>query len=170
MTQHPDTPTGRLMFARSLDRRGVDALARGEYEEACREFVGSLAIRQELLGLDHEDVALSFANVGAVLRKLGQHQRAQMHEERALEIRSRLEGEGTVVRWRGAPVLPKPLMMVPRETTAMPSKRPRERTMEIDVDSDIVEVDDRAQPSTARALLREELALPPPPPRANRPS
>jgi len=73
------------------------------------------------------------------------------------------------VRWHGAPVLPKPGKMVPRAETAAPERKPRERTLEIDLDSDIVEVDDGAPPSIARVLLAEELASPPPPPRASQP-
>ena len=59
----------------------------GEYEKARIFLEKSLEIKQQLLPLDHLDLAPSYNNIGCVYRDMGDHSKALSTYERCLEIR-----------------------------------------------------------------------------------
>ncbi|WP_263451268.1 tetratricopeptide repeat protein [Hyalangium gracile] len=64
----------------------------GRYEDALREYEAALALRQQVLGPDHPEVADSFNSLGTVLSRQGQYAKARQLSEHVLAIREKVLG------------------------------------------------------------------------------
>jgi tetratricopeptide (TPR) repeat protein/predicted Ser/Thr protein kinase len=71
---------------------GNVAFSEGQHEEARGYIEQALAIREELLGSEHPDVALALNNLGNVAFAAGQHEEARGYLERALAINEKALG------------------------------------------------------------------------------
>jgi CHAT domain-containing protein/tetratricopeptide (TPR) repeat protein len=65
----------------------------GKYRDALNLEAKSLAVRQQLLGEEHPDTALSLNNLAASYKSLGEHAKAEPLYRQSLEIRKRVLGE-----------------------------------------------------------------------------
>jgi tetratricopeptide (TPR) repeat protein/predicted Ser/Thr protein kinase len=75
-----------LLGARLLSREAAVARAQGHYDDALAFYRRALAIREELLGPEHPDVAGTYNNLAAVQRNLGAYDDALATHRRALAI------------------------------------------------------------------------------------
>jgi tetratricopeptide (TPR) repeat protein len=66
----------------------------GKLDEARAELERSLALREQALGGEHPDVALSLNSLGTVLKELGDLDGARRNHERAVAIREKVYGPG----------------------------------------------------------------------------
>ena len=81
-------PTGSPRRAAYLHHLGMLAQARGDYEEAARQYQRSLDIN-ERLG-DQTGMATSYHNLGAIAQDRGDYEEAARQYQRALDINERL--------------------------------------------------------------------------------
>ena len=65
----------------------------GQYNQAKEYHEKSLAIRKEIYGEHHGDVASSYNNLGTVFSDLGQYNQAKEYHEKSLAIRKEIYGE-----------------------------------------------------------------------------
>ena len=82
-----------LTAANLAGNRGHAHLEHGEYDEASEHYARALAIRSDVLGPDHPEVARMFSGIGNVRRAQGKHDEAEEAQLRALEILQRALGE-----------------------------------------------------------------------------
>lgn len=75
--------------ARLLNEAGHYCFERAQYIEAERLFKRALAIREQLLGPEHPDVAMSFSNLAALFHHQGRYDEAEPLFKRALAIHDR---------------------------------------------------------------------------------
>jgi serine/threonine-protein kinase len=62
------------------------------YEEARQRHARALAVREEILGLEHPHTTLSLSNLGRALQGLGRYEEARQAHARALALRERFLG------------------------------------------------------------------------------
>ncbi|WYD82197.1 MAG: tetratricopeptide repeat protein [Candidatus Electrothrix gigas] len=58
----------------------------GQYKDALQKYEASLKIGQQVLPLDHQDIAINLSNIGSTLAELGRHEEALEKKEAALEM------------------------------------------------------------------------------------
>ncbi|MCI5134319.1 MAG: tetratricopeptide repeat protein [Candidatus Electrothrix sp. AW2] len=58
----------------------------GQYKDALQKYEASLKIGQQVLPLDHPDIAINLSNIGSTLAELGRHEEALEKKEAALEM------------------------------------------------------------------------------------
>ena len=75
-------------MATNLNNLASLYLAQGKYAEAEPRYKRSLTIRENALGLEHPNVALSLENYAALLRKTNREAEAARIEARAKAIRA----------------------------------------------------------------------------------
>ena len=83
--------TGPIEAAK-LYKQGLALFNAGKYDEAEPLYLRALAIREEVRGADHPDVAESLNNLGLLYRTQGQYARAEPMFHRALAIREKAFG------------------------------------------------------------------------------
>jgi tetratricopeptide (TPR) repeat protein len=69
-----------------VNNRGAIAMAGGRYPEALTALRESVQLKEQILGKDHPDVAISLGNVGWVLAKLHRIDESLAYGERAVAI------------------------------------------------------------------------------------
>jgi serine/threonine protein kinase/tetratricopeptide (TPR) repeat protein len=69
-----------------VNNRGVIAISEGRYSEALTAVLESVRLKEQILGKDHPDVAISLGNAAYVLSKLHRPEEALVYSERALAI------------------------------------------------------------------------------------
>jgi tetratricopeptide (TPR) repeat protein len=69
-----------------VNNRGLIAISDGRYAEALTSVQESVELKEQILGKDHPDVAISLGNVAFVLSKLHRPGEALAYSERALAI------------------------------------------------------------------------------------
>lgn len=85
-------PTAKETRALYLDELGSVSWLAGDYASAEMAFSESLALRENLLGSDHEDTATSMNHLAGLYRAQGKYSEAKALYQRALEIREKLFG------------------------------------------------------------------------------
>jgi eukaryotic-like serine/threonine-protein kinase len=85
------------VYPKILNNLGNLETSAGNFDRALRHHEDALAIRRELLGPEHPDVAISLHNLGGVYTDMGQPERALELHQRALDLRRRTLGEDN--RW-----------------------------------------------------------------------
>jgi tetratricopeptide (TPR) repeat protein len=77
---------GTLLESHYYNNVGAVRLAAGEYERALVDSKRAVALKIDLLGLDHMDTARSINNVGITLEELGRFEEAREKHDRVREI------------------------------------------------------------------------------------
>ena len=89
---HGCSETLRTVTANLGDATASLQKGRGAYAEAELSYRQSLSIREEALGPDHPDVAISLNNLGELYREQGRYQDAEPIFQRAIRIREKALG------------------------------------------------------------------------------
>jgi tetratricopeptide (TPR) repeat protein len=74
--------------ATSLNNLALVYQAQGRYADAEPLYERALAIKEEALGPDHPEVAVTCENMAELYRQIGKEGKAEKSEERARKIRS----------------------------------------------------------------------------------
>ena len=83
----------KLQKARYFRVQGLVSKDLGQYNQAKEYHEKSLAIRKEIYGEHHGDVATSYNNLGTVYSDLGQYNQAKEYYEKSLAIKKIIYGE-----------------------------------------------------------------------------
>ena len=75
-----------------VNNRGVIAMAHGEYADALASVQESVRLKEQILGGEHPDVAISLGNVAYMLSKLHRLEEALIQSERAVSIDEKVLG------------------------------------------------------------------------------
>ena len=84
-----DDPAQRALLLHNL---GNVQLVQGKYSEAHQTYEQALALRQQVLGADHPDLAATLNNLGLVQSEQGRYDEALQTHERAMAIKRRSQG------------------------------------------------------------------------------
>ncbi|HNP34308.1 MAG TPA: serine/threonine-protein kinase [Woeseiaceae bacterium] len=76
--------------AEALDLKSIVANRQGDIDASLNLAEQALALRLAQLGEDHEEVAMSYNNLGVVMRTKGNYAESRQYHEKALDIRRRV--------------------------------------------------------------------------------
>ena len=93
VTYLDDQPKEKLVKANYFRVHGLVSRDLDQYNQAKEYYEKSLAIRKEIYGEHHGDVAANYNNLGTVYSALGQYNQAKEYYEKSLAISKKIYGE-----------------------------------------------------------------------------
>jgi CHAT domain-containing protein len=88
----PNLGNEKLVEAKQLNQQVLNLIQQGKYDEAIPLAQRSLAIRENVLGTDHPDVAISLNNLAELYRNQGKYAQAEPLYQRSLAILEKAPG------------------------------------------------------------------------------